>query len=158
MSEDRAGTDAVESVLDALRRSAQELAAGAGRWPSAVRVRAGDVTVELEWAAAEQIGMIEIPAPDGPQRGCQNRGDPDLLHDICAPTVGVFYRGPAPGAPPFVAEGDLVEAGQQVAVLEAMKIMIPVEADRYGRVFAVVKLDGAQVEYGEPLFAVEPLD
>jgi acetyl-CoA carboxylase biotin carboxyl carrier protein len=158
MSENTARADAVESVLDAVRNSARELAAGTVRWPSAVRVRAGDVTVELEWAATEQIGMIEIPAPGGQQHGEERPNGPDLLHDICAPTVGVFYRGPEPGAPPFVAEGDLVETGQQVAILEAMKIMIPVEADRYGRVFAVVKVDGAQVEYGEPLFAVEPLD
>jgi acetyl-CoA carboxylase biotin carboxyl carrier protein len=166
MSENTVRPEPVEDVLDAVRRSAQELGAGAVRWPSAVRVRAGDVVVELEWAADEQVGTVEVPAPRGAPRDPHDRDqewdrdpkDPDLLHDICAPTVGVFYRAPEPGAPPFVTEGAVVEAGQQVAVLEAMKIMLPVEANRRCRVFAVMKADGAEAEYGEPLFSVEPLD
>jgi acetyl-CoA carboxylase biotin carboxyl carrier protein len=67
----------------------------------------------------------------------------------------VFYRAPQPGAPAFVSEGDLVAPGQQVAIIEAMKLMIPVEADRVGRISAVLVSDGQPVEYGQPLFALE---
>jgi acetyl-CoA carboxylase biotin carboxyl carrier protein len=166
MNDNTVRTDAIENLLDTIRRSAQELGTGAVRVLSAVRMRAGDVVVELEWTAAEQNGTRDVPAPrsassdprDGDREPDPDSNNPDLLHDICAPTVGVFYRAPEPGAPPFVTEGAVVEAGQQMAVLEAMKIMIPVEADRCGRVFAVMTADGAQVEYGEPLFSIEPLD
>ena len=154
--------EGVEDVLQAVRRNAQELGARAARWPTAVRVRAGDVVVEMEWTADDRIGTIEIAAlgelATASAIRAQHLDNPDLLHDICAPTLGVFFRSPQPGAPPFVVEGDVVEAGQQVAVLETMKIMIPVEADRRGRVFAVMKGDSEPVEYGEPLFSVEPLD
>ena len=54
----------------------------------------------------------------------------DGLHYVCAAIVGTFYRGPEPGAAPFVSEGDMVRPGQQIAILEAMKMMMPVEADR----------------------------
>ena len=53
---------------------------------------------------------------------------------VLASTVGVFYCAPQPGAPPFVEEGDLVARGDQVGILEVMKLMIPVEADCAGRV------------------------
>jgi acetyl-CoA carboxylase biotin carboxyl carrier protein len=164
MNENTVRTDTVDNLVYAVHRGAQESGASTARGLSAVRVRAGDVVVELEWRATEETGALEVTAPrsvsHGPRDGEPDPepNGPDLLHDICAPTVGVFYHAPEPGAPPFVTEGSVVEVGQQMAVLEAMKIMIPVEADRRGRVFAVLAVDGAQVEYDEPLFSIEPLD
>lgn len=153
----------VEDVLGALRRSAQELLSGSFRSPSVVRVRVGDAAIELEWAPlaaparadilAEVTLAATVPPVDQLIAGGQL-----LLYDVCAPTVGVFYLAPEPGAAPFVNEGDTVEAGQQVGILEAMKIMIPVETGQSGRIFAVLKSSGAQVEYGEPLFVIEPAD
>ena len=81
-----------------------------------------------------------------------------MRYDVRAPSVGVFYRAPEPGAPPFVGEGDTVRPGQQVAIVEAMKLMLPVEADRAGRVVEVLKRDGEPVEYGEVLFVLAPDD
>ncbi|MCT2586371.1 hypothetical protein JT362_24935 [Actinophytocola sp. S1-96] len=75
-----------------------------------------------------------------------------------AATVGTFYRAPAPGAPPFVSEGDEVSPGQQVAIIEAMKLMLPVEAERGGRVAEVLVADGEGVEYGQPLFRLASAD
>jgi acetyl-CoA carboxylase biotin carboxyl carrier protein len=66
----------------------------------------------------------------------------------------MFYRCPEPGADPFVREGDVVTTGQQIAIIEAMKLMLPVEAERAGRIVEVLKGDGEPVEYGEPLFAL----
>jgi acetyl-CoA carboxylase biotin carboxyl carrier protein len=66
----------------------------------------------------------------------------------------LFYRSPAPGKPPFVAEGDWVEAGQTVAIVEAMKMMNEVVAEHAGIITAVHVGDGEIVEYGQPLFTV----
>ncbi len=78
------------------------------------------------------------------------------LHSICAPTVGVFYRAPEPSAAPFVSPGDTVVSGQQIGIVEAMKLMIPVEADRAGRIREILPENGASVEYGERLFTLLP--
>jgi acetyl-CoA carboxylase biotin carboxyl carrier protein len=75
-------------------------------------------------------------------------------HTLTAPTVGVFYRSPEPGAAPFVDTGDLVSPGQQIGIVEAMKLMIPVEAEHGGRVVEVLCADATAVEFGAPLFAL----
>ncbi len=76
---------------------------------------------------------------------------------INAPMVGTFYRAPAPGAEPFVKEGDLVEKGTVVCIIEAMKLMNEIEAEVRGRIAAILVENGHPVEYGQPLFALEPL-
>jgi acetyl-CoA carboxylase biotin carboxyl carrier protein len=77
---------------------------------------------------------------------------------VTAHMVGVFYRAAQPGDGPFADLGDVLELGQQVGIIEAMKLMIPVEADVAGRVVEVLVSDGAAVEYGDRLFAVEPVE
>jgi acetyl-CoA carboxylase biotin carboxyl carrier protein len=71
--------------------------------------------------------------------------------------VGVFYRAPQPGAEPFVSEGDTVRPGQQVAIIEVMKLMVPVEADRAGRVVEILVDDASPVEHGQPLLLLAPV-
>ena len=146
------------SLADALNdvsRSAQQLLADVNSPPRALRIRAGDVQVELEWqaqtgqlatvvAASETVAAPEQPAAPEPESAG--------LFDLNAPTVGTFYIAPEPGAAPFVAEGDLVRAGQQVGIVEAMKLMIPIEAERDGQVVAVLAANGSPVEYGDRLF------
>ncbi|WP_051026842.1 acetyl-CoA carboxylase biotin carboxyl carrier protein [Nocardia higoensis] len=84
---------------------------------------------------------------------------PEALRDntftLVAETVGVFYRSPEPGADPFVTEGDPVRVGQQVGIVEAMKLMIPVVATREGRVAEFLVGNGEAVEYGAALMALE---
>ncbi|GFZ68141.1 hypothetical protein PSE10B_46630 [Pseudomonas amygdali pv. eriobotryae] len=69
--------------------------------------------------------------------------------------VGVFYRSPSPDKPPFVEVGDSVEEGQTLAIVEAMKMLNPIEADRSGRISAILKNDGDMIEAGSPLFTIE---
>lgn len=76
---------------------------------------------------------------------------------IKAPLVGTFYRAPSPDAPPYVKEGDVVEKGQVVCIIEAMKIMNEIESDVRGKVVKVLVENGKPVEYGQPLFLIEPL-
>jgi oxaloacetate decarboxylase (Na+ extruding) subunit alpha len=75
---------------------------------------------------------------------------------IEAPMVGTFYRAPQPGAPPFVEEGDGVSPGQTLCVLEAMKLMNEVKAEIEGVVRAIHVQNGQPVEFGQPLFDLEP--
>ncbi|MET9751303.1 biotin/lipoyl-containing protein [Streptomyces syringium] len=73
-----------------------------------------------------------------------------------APSVGTFYSAPKPGAEPFVKVGDVITKGAQIAIVEVMKLMIPVEADVTGKVERTLKSDGDPVEYDEPLFHIVP--
>lgn len=129
--------------------------------PRALRVQAGGVSVDVEWANAGQAAQPVAPAGNEPIQAAAQDAEPGAEPDgphVTAPAVGVFYRAPEPGADPFVAEGDTVSAGQQVAIVEAMKLMIPVEAEQPGRIVTVLKDNGEAVEYGERLFALEPED
>lgn len=79
-------------------------------------------------------------------------------HAIVAGLTGTFYRAPSPDAPPFVEIGDRVEEGQTVGLLEAMKMLNPIEADRAGRVIQILAGDGALVTRGAPLIRLAPDD
>ena len=71
---------------------------------------------------------------------------------IKSPIVGVFYSAPAPGKPPFVRVGDKVEKGQIVCVIEAMKIMNEITADKSGTICEILVNNGDVVEFDQPLF------
>jgi acetyl-CoA carboxylase biotin carboxyl carrier protein len=73
-----------------------------------------------------------------------------------SPSVGLFWRSPAPGAPPFVDVGAQVAAGDTLAIVEVMKLMNHVVAPAPGVVQAVLAENGARVEYGQPLFTIDP--
>ncbi|ADY72715.1 acetyl-CoA carboxylase, biotin carboxyl carrier protein [Desulfurobacterium thermolithotrophum DSM 11699] len=72
-----------------------------------------------------------------------------------SPMVGTFYRAPAPGAEPFVKEGDFVEKGQTLCIIEALKVMNEIEAEVSGVVKKILVENGQPVEYGQPLFYIE---
>ncbi|HEX2133040.1 MAG TPA: biotin/lipoyl-containing protein [Actinophytocola sp.] len=155
-STDHTDEQTLEEVLAVVRHTAADLLAKSPQPPSTLNVRIGEVAVEMAWQP-QQAGAAPVtvdgsvvplvqapttpPAPAGPT--------------LNAATVGTFYRAPAPGAPPFVAEGDEVSPGQQVAIIEAMKLMLPVEAERGGRIAEVLVADGEGVEYGQPLFRLD---
>lgn len=77
-------------------------------------------------------------------------------HTVRAGLVGTLFLAPAPDQPPFVVPGDVVQEGQPLAIVEAMKMLNAVEADTSGRVVKILVEDGAQVEAGTPLFLIEP--
>ncbi len=77
---------------------------------------------------------------------------PTTGQTIVAGLTGTFYRSPSPEAPPFVEVGDLVEEGQTIGLLEAMKMLTPVEADRAGRITAIGAENGALVTRGTVLY------
>jgi len=75
---------------------------------------------------------------------------------IKSPMVGTLYRAAAPDAPPFVEVGQDLEAGQVVCIIEAMKLMNEIKAEAAGRIVEVLVENGEAVEFGQPLFSVEP--
>jgi oxaloacetate decarboxylase alpha subunit len=99
-------------------------------------------------SAADTGGSVEAPSPPVA----------DDVFRVEAPMVGTFYRAPAPGEPPFVEEGVAVSPGQTLCILEAMKLMNEVKADREGLVRRICVDNAEPVEYGQLLFELEPLN
>jgi oxaloacetate decarboxylase (Na+ extruding) subunit alpha len=102
----------------------------------------------LAASAAEQAAGEREPAPSPASNGNLR---------IEAPMVGVFYRAPQPGAPPFVEEGDTVTPGQTLCILEAMKLMNEIKTDEAGIVRTIHVRNAEPVEYGQLLFELEPV-
>ena len=76
-------------------------------------------------------------------------------HVVTSPMVGTFYRASSPGAKAFAEVGDTVKAGQAICIIEAMKIMNEIEADKDGVISKILVENGKPVEYGQPLFIIE---
>ena len=76
-------------------------------------------------------------------------------HAVVSPMVGSFFRAPSPGANPFVEIGSQVKVGDTLCIIEAMKMLNEIEADKAGVVKAILKENGQPVEYGEPLVIIE---
>lgn len=75
---------------------------------------------------------------------------------ITSPIVGTFYRSPSPDADPYVEEGDVVKKGQVLCIVEAMKLMNEIESEVVGRVVKILAESTKPVEYGQPLFLIDP--
>jgi acetyl-CoA carboxylase biotin carboxyl carrier protein len=82
--------------------------------------------------------------------------DTQRLVTITCPIVGTFYRSPSPDAPPFVDTGAKVKKGQVICIIEAMKLMNEIESELEGVLVRTLVENGQPVEYGEPLFLIEP--
>ena len=101
-------------------------------------------------AAAVPAGM---PQPEGAERAAE--AAPGTVA-IEAPMVGTFYRATSPEAAPFVSEGDTIKEGQTLCIIEAMKLMNDIESKVAGRVVKILVENAQPVEFGQPLFLVEP--
>ncbi|MBQ0901156.1 acetyl-CoA carboxylase biotin carboxyl carrier protein [Micromonospora sp. U21] len=156
-----------EEVLAGLRRQARQLIAELTGPVRRIRLRSGPTVLEVEWHPGEVARPDVPPPPDeavAAPPAAPVPGPPAALirppvpghAAVRAPIVGTFYRAPEPGAAPFVAVGDLVRPGQPVAIVEAMKLMNEVAADRAGRVVAILVEDGQPVEYDQPLVELDP--
>jgi len=78
------------------------------------------------------------------------------LQTVRSPMVGTFYECPSPGSPPFVKLGDVVEIGQVLCIVEAMKLMNEIEADVAGEIVKKLVANGQPIEYGQELFVIRP--
>jgi acetyl-CoA carboxylase biotin carboxyl carrier protein len=111
------------------------------------------------WEAARAAAPMPLPAPSaspGAAASGESAAKPKPNeHVITAPMVGTFYACPSPGAKAFVEIGDEVKIGQVLCIIEAMKMMNQIEADRAGRITSIMARNGDPVEFGQPLFVVE---
>jgi acetyl-CoA carboxylase biotin carboxyl carrier protein len=124
--------------------------------PAAARPAAAPEKAPAPYAAFGE-GLEEPFAPAGPAGEGEDRlAGTDHLRPITAPMVGTFYRAPAPDAPPFVSEGDVVQPGQTVCIIEAMKLFNEIQSEVAGRVARILVENGSPVEYGQPLILIEP--
>ncbi|MGM0471562.1 MAG: acetyl-CoA carboxylase biotin carboxyl carrier protein [Bacillota bacterium] len=103
-------------------------------------------------ATAEQATESDSSASQSTEEVSAEEGE-----TVEAPMVGTFYRAPAPDADPFVDVGDVVEAGDTLCIVEAMKLMNEIEAEDKVKVLDILVDDGEPIEYGQPLFLVEKL-
>lgn len=107
-------------------------------------------------AAAPAMAPVQAaPAPQSQPAPVVAAEEPAAGHTVKSPMVGTFYRSSSPGAKPFVEVGDSIKEGETVCIIEAMKILNEIEADKSGTVTRILCDNGQAVEYGQPLFIIE---
>jgi len=104
--------------------------------------------------AAEGATAPVVPAVASPKESAP--APEQGLHTVRSPIVGTFYESPSPGSPPFVKPGDVVELGQVLCIVEAMKLMNEIEADAAGEIVKRLVNNGQPIEYGQELFVIRP--
>lgn len=82
--------------------------------------------------------------------------DDDRYTKVLSPFVGTFYRSPSPEADSYVREGQVVKKGDVLCIVEAMKLMNEIECESNGKIISILAENGQPVEYGEPLFLIDP--
>ena len=100
--------------------------------------------------AAPAPGTVNLAASASPPAAEEG------LHIVKSPIVGTFYESPSPGSPPFVKVGDVLEVGQVLCIVEAMKLMNEIECDMAGELVKKLVANGQPIEYGQELFALRP--
>jgi acetyl-CoA carboxylase biotin carboxyl carrier protein len=108
---------------------------------------------------AQNLPMAMAPQLEAPAKAAAPAVEPAKPkpneHVITAPMVGTFYASPSPGAKAFIEIGDEIKVGQVLCIIEAMKMMNQIEADKAGKVTSIMARNGDPVEFGQPLFVVE---
>ena len=121
-------------------------------------VKAGATPVVMTQAVMPQaLPVAAAPAAAAPAAAAPatEAAPEETGHAVKSPMVGTFYRSSSPGAKAFAEVGDTVKAGQPVCIIEAMKIMNEIEADKDGVISKILVENGKPVEYGQPLFIIE---
>ncbi|KUG07520.1 acetyl-CoA carboxylase biotin carboxyl carrier protein [Solirubrum puertoriconensis] len=110
-------------------------------------------------APAPQATPAAAPAPQAATSAAAPAEAPAASNTVAlkAPMIGTFYRSSSPENPPFVGVGDVVEQGQVICIIEAMKLFNEIEAEQRGRIVKVMVDNSSPVEYDQPLFLIEPM-
>ncbi len=159
----------VQILKDAPEVGAIEVRRGLfGTWSSVRVSKAGHVTNAggqhvVVTQAPGATTLLPSPFPAAAGEGGRGKGEgaaaaapPSHLLEIKSPMVGTFYAAPEPGAEPYVKVGSRVSSGQVVCIIEAMKIMNEIESEVTGVVREVLVENAQPVEFGQPLFRVDP--
>ena len=127
-----------------------------------IEVQRGDVRIRIR---RESMTTANVPAPSSTESGLASDKDIGFMEEressrlltVTSPVVGTFYRSSSPDVEPYVEEGELVSRGQVLCIVEAMKLMNEIESEVDGRVVKILAGNEAGVEYGQPLFVIDPL-
>ncbi len=125
-----------------------------------IEIHEGEESIRISRASSSVPAMAAplLAAPAPTVTTTETDDDNPALpsgHKVESPMVGTFYRAPTPGAKAFVEVGSQVSAGETLCIVEAMKMLNQIEADKSGTIKAILKENGEPVEYGEPLFIIE---
>ncbi len=133
---------------------------------SEIEIREGEETIRLSRVMTAPVPVTPVmahapvPAAPPPVSGTSTEKPAETStvpsgHVVTSPMVGSFYRSPSPNAQPFVEVGSTVKVGDTLCIIEAMKMLNPIESDKAGTIKAILKENGQPVEYGESLFVIE---
>ena len=132
---------------------------------SEIEISDGDQSIRMSRQSATSTapaaagGAQPLSPAAGPEAAGERpetaAAEPSRGHEIASPMVGTFYAGPSPGAKPFVDLGSKVEVGDTLCIVEAMKMMNPIEADVDGTIVSILVDSGTPVEFGQVLFILE---
>lgn len=119
---------------------------------------AAAVAVQPVYAAAPAMPVVTAAAPVGASAAAAApaaAAPVETGHVVTSPMVGTFYRASSPNAKPFADIGQQVKEGEAICIIEAMKIMNEIEADKSGTITKILAENGQAVEFGQPLFVIE---
>jgi len=132
-----------------------------------IEVKEGEETIRVSCAAPTTTQVAYVPAPQGPivtptpttetlhATASDDANPVPNGHTVKSPMVGNFYRSPSPGTPVYVEVGQSVSVGDTLCIIEAMKMMNHIEADKSGTIKAILVEDGLPVEFDQPLVIIE---
>lgn len=118
-------------------------------------VKGGGAVVQQVMAAPVLAQPAVAAAPAAPVAATAPAAAAPAGHVVKSPMVGTFYRASSPGAKAFVEVGSQIKEGETICIIEAMKILNEIEADKSGTVTQILGENGQAVEYGQPLFVIE---
>lgn len=119
-----------------------------------VRISRGSSAIPM-MAPPPPPAMVPAAPAAAPAKAAEVVEEELTGHIIRSPMVGTFFRAPAPGAKPFVEEGQQVKAGDTLCIIEAMKILNQIESDKTGKVTKILVENGHPVEYNQSMFVIE---
>ena len=122
----------------------------------AVRISRAGFGAAAQQFAAPAPAMPAQPAPQPAPAAATPAPEPEAPagHQVKSPMVGTFYRSPSPGAPAFVEVGQKVNVGDVLCIVEAMKMMNQIEADKAGTIGAILAEDGEALEFDQPMITI----
>ncbi|WP_020162580.1 acetyl-CoA carboxylase biotin carboxyl carrier protein [Cycloclasticus pugetii] len=129
-----------------------------------IEIHEGEESVRINrYSSTQPAAVTQMPAPAAapavasaaPQAAASDNTEQPSGHVITSPMVGTFYDAPAPGSAPFVKIGQSVQKGDTLCIIEAMKILNQIEADKSGVIASVLTENGHPVEFDQPLFIIE---
>ena len=127
-----------------------------------LEIKEGEESVRISRQTTSVVHQVAAPPPQpaaapaqAPAATAPVAAEPERGHKVKSPMVGTFYSSASPTSGPFVTQGQQVNAGDTLCIIEAMKMMNQIEADKSGTISAILVEDGSPVEFDQVLFIIE---